>query len=99
MFYVLITLLVIAVGSPLWFLFARRRRAFLVVVEKGNARVLLGDVRDDYVVDVQRLCKLWNITDCEVRGIKGPRGIRIEVTGDIATDVRRAFQNAWDHPL
>lgn len=77
----------------------RRRAAFVIAIHESKPTLLRGEARGDYLTDVERLCQLWSVREGRIIGVSGPKGMKIEVDGGIPQEHRRAFQNAWDHPL
>lgn len=72
---------------------------FTVEVSDGHASTSHGEPPESFVQDVERICRLWGVTDGEVHGVRRAGRFKIVVTGGIPTKHAQAFQNAWNYPL
>ena len=86
-----------AILSGLFYLTIRSRREFIIKISSTEASLIKGEVDEEFVTDIWRICQLWNITEGTVTGIQVGGRIKIHVGGGIAKSHRQAFQNAWNH--
>jgi hypothetical protein len=74
----------------------RPKHVFVIRVRNGVARLERGAVDDDYVKDVQDICRLWGFTDGVVKGVRQGERVKIQTAGEIPQSHAQAFQNAWN---
>ena len=71
---------------------------FVIEIRDGIIDVQ-GDVPEEYVKDVERICELWAIKRGVIKGVRRGKQIDIDVGGGIDKQHAMAFKNAWRIPL
>ncbi len=93
----LLALVVLAALAGLIYWQIRSRYAFVIRVAAGKASLHRGEVVEEYLKDVEQICKLWGFTEGVVVGVREAGKIKIRCAGGIAKSHRQAFQNAWNY--
>jgi|GEM_PF-3320121 len=96
----LLSLILICSAVFAVFYFGHRLRVYFVIEIRGGKVVgTKGNVPQQYVEDVERICALWSIDRGRIKAIRAGKEIRVSVGDGIAREHARAFQNAWDYPI
>lgn len=78
-----------------WFRRVLHPSIFEVVLERGRARAVKGDVKGAFLNDCADAARFRGIERGRIFGVRSRGGIRLEFSKEIPTEARQAFRNVW----
>ena len=76
----------------------KRQYVFVLTLTQGKLQLTYGQIDDVLFEDIQRICKLFNVRQGQIKAVQGTKGLNILCTGDIQAQ-QQAIRNALDYPL
>lgn len=90
---------IVAAGLAGLFWWIGRRPVFKLQIRGGRVATSTGNVPDQYVQDVERICQLWQVESGQLIGRREGKSVRIICRGKSLQRIQTALQNAWANPV
>lgn len=95
---VLITIVITVALLLLIALKWKKQYLFIITITDGKPNLTHGQIDDQFMDDVARICELFSVRQGVIKGVAGRQGTNILCDGPIHAQ-QRAIQNAMNHPL